>query len=75
MRRKISRQKDILGGKVKPQYDVIHSMEEEDDIEVIAAFTLQGKQLWTGEKMLSLVGSYEKFDVPDRWFCHEWRQS
>lgn len=59
VRRKIVRQKDILGKKEKPQYEVSPGIEE--DIEIVATFTLQGKQIWTGETMLSIVGSYERF--------------
>jgi|SaaInlStandDraft_1057018.scaffolds.fasta_scaffold02940_11 hypothetical protein len=33
----------------------------EEDVAVISTFSLQEKQVWTGEKMLSLVGSYETF--------------
>ena len=33
----------------------------EEDVAVIATYSLQEKQIWTGEKMLSLVGSYESF--------------
>jgi hypothetical protein len=58
-RRRISKQKDILGKKVKPDYEVSSGLES--DVEIVATFTLQGKQMWTGENILSLVGSYEKF--------------
>lgn len=58
-RKKISRQKDILGTKEKPQEVISSGLE--DSIEVVSTYSLQGKKRWTGENIVFLVGSYEAF--------------